>query len=611
MIKTIIFTLLSAFAISASAAELIFQNNVNLSDGELRDYLNLPDNFDNISPSSKRLIAQISKANVENAYRQSGYFNASVNYRDSMDTDSTLYFIYDIRESNRFRFKDILIVLPDEAKMLINTEALRAQNSKFYHFEDIEEDLAEILNVYKENGYLNAGGNQSIQVDPSMSIVNVTFNIQPGNQIRFKSLNINLMRGSEYNAGKKNLPGISSVEYIRTLWNKKEGEIITEDYYQSFKSKLVGTRIFKQVRLANDSATNSEITVTLIEKVPGSLKSSIFFDPLNGPGISSGISYKNFNGRFHQMGLSGRTMGWGTFGIYDNAYEVSLNYAHPLVLKQPLRFENDFTVLKEPITSEDYDQLFKISNEGSFSRRFSNLFSLKSAVDLSSRDVTYSPDVSQEKQDSLESSFNREDLKFESIFNFNWTNNITFPTRGYKARILIGNSGPFNMEERFSYAKIENKFYYPLAKFLHLAFAADYGRFFQEAATEIDSRIFYLGGFRSVRGYKSRTIKPTLDDNSGTQPNFIRTAFEFRIIPYRKRLQNFQLVPFFDWGRVWDTDPSYTPGKGSSLGLGFRYKWQILMLRVDFTLKQNFNQPFDFSEKWKLRRIDIDLSQAI
>jgi len=68
-------------------------------------------------------------------------------------------------------------------------------------------------------------------------------------------------------------------------------------------------------------------------------------------------------------------------------------------------------------------------------------------------------------------------------------------------------------------------------------------------------------------------------------------------------------VQFTDWARITDSNDAYETAQEMSMGLGLRYKWQFLTIRLDYALKTSFN---DFKlDRFKLSHLVFDLSQAI
>jgi len=179
-----------------------------------------------------------------------------------------------------------------------------------------------------------------------------------------------------------------------------------------------------------------------------------------------------------------------------------------------------------------------------------------------------------------------------------------------------------SLEHGFLYTDISSYLYFPFFKNLLSAFAFSYGNIFNKAA-EDDAQAFYQGGSRTLRGYAFRSVFPYMmrekydskNDSmiivkmGGLSPIYYRINEELRMIPPLNALRNFQLVQFTDWVHISDSDDSYKTAEEMSVGLGLRYKWQFLTIRLDYALKTTFT---DFKpDKFKFSHLVFDLSQAI
>lgn len=83
-----------------------------------------------------------------------------------------------------------------------------------------------------------------------------------------------------------------------------------------------------------------------------------------------------------------------------------------------------------------------------------------------------------------------------------------------------------------------------------------------------------LGGARSVRGYRENEV---VRDNGGLFSGELRIPLE-SVIPAAsswRRLGSFELAPFVDVGRAWDTRDTASESKSLlSAGFGLRWQWQ-------------------------------------
>jgi outer membrane protein assembly factor BamA len=214
-------------------------------------------------------------------------------------------------------------------------------------------------------------------------------------------------------------------------------------------------------------------------------------------------------------------------------------------------------------------------------------------------------------------------------FNLNFLNSLYLqaldnpinPSQGERLALTWGNGGPLFdngelalfEEARHNWLEAEAAGYLPVGRWLVLALRLDGGRFFGPGG--INSGRFYLGGPRSVRsrGWRSVCPQKTVDRKcleEGLEPAYVLGSAELRFQPFFKATSGFlgnlngiQVVPFTDYGNVWEVGKPVTEsGRGRAVGLGLRYGFLTLFnIRVDYA-----QDPEDAGQK----RWILDLAQA-
>jgi outer membrane protein assembly factor BamA len=226
-------------------------------------------------------------------------------------------------------------------------------------------------------------------------------------------------------------------------------------------------------------------------------------------------------------------------------------------------------------------------------------------------------------------------LERDLSLNFIQTAFLTFvnqpmdPTRGVRFAFTWGNGGPLQRHDVWRFAAYRHNwfetqtaqyYYLPSLSMIKVATRLDGGRFFGEGGS--NSQRFFLGGSRNVRSYLFQDLCPEKSsDGVCTGQNetlaYILASLELRLEPFwflrpqskLKHLIPLQVVPFTDFGKVWDvprgfflSEPggAWPPGQGYANGLGIRYPLLgIFNLRLDWTLQGSGPKIF-----W------LDLAQA-
>lgn len=166
---------------------------------------------------------------------------------------------------------------------------------------------------------------------------------------------------------------------------------------------------------------------------------------------------------------------------------------------------------------------------------------------------------------------------------YDGTDDLLDPTRGFR---LAGHLSPEISAKggSFAYARaqIDASAYYPVAGSTVLAGRVRFGSILgAEASSIAPSRRFYSGGGGSVRGYGYQDLGPRDFEND---PVGGKTLSEFSL-EARFRLKafggNFGLVPFFDGGSLTNSVMPDLGGWQFGAGLGVRYYSSFGPIRID------------------------------
>ena len=325
------------------------------------------------------------------------------------------------------------------------------------------------------------------------------------------------------------------------------------------------------------------------------------------------VKHKNFLGRFHE--------GSASILVAQNKQELTLGYANPLLfgtrfnfIPTAIRFDDHISFNHEktspPAYPDSIEERYEVINRGDLTFGLSKNIRFRATLDT--RFV-------QKNETRLFK------VKGETALAFDFTDDYFNPTKGLRFSPRLGAGANFtgnirNAEMKgnpYTYGELTSIGYLPLFGPFLTAGSVSYGRFFDKAM-EDDARIFYQGGSRTVRGYRFRSIYPSytsIDEdgeeviNTGLTPQYLRFNVELRINSPFEAIKNWQLVEFYDWTHVSDKNSGLYSGKSNAaFGLGLRYKWEFLTLRLDYTFKKDFSNWG--MESFSFQRINFDLSQA-
>ena len=625
---TVVSLLLFAKVAGCSPWKLNITGAKIYSEHFLIEQLDLPAEMNLISPERRNFIIKLAKGNLDDFYQSNGYFSANISLtvnEEVIDTVKVEIYLFEVYEGERYRFGDAVIEFTEGSDTLIVTDNLAVPKGGYYNPEQISNDQKEIRNIYQKNGYLHIAIEHLEYIDTTEKKVNVRYFVDPKNQVLMGNFRSRIFRSGFRQKQAEPEVGLSDTTWFNKLWRIPQNSIIDGQYYFSFRTKLFSTQLFSQIQLEDTLQENglSDITLTAYERVPGEARYGFSFEEIYGFGISLSSLHRNLFGSFHEIGIAAI--------LAENRQELSLNYANPLLfgtriswiptairLDEKIIFNHE--KLPTPVDPDVIEERWEVINRTSLTFGLSNYARSRNMFDFRFSKI--------QGEDFFK-------VKAETGLTFDFTDNSYDPIMGFRLVPNLGIGGELknesfdeyegiekitkfwkiNMEHIYTYVDASAFAYVPLFRNLLSAFAFSYGNVFRKASST-DAEVFYQGGGRTLRGYRFRSVFPYKADPegsttplSGTSPRYYRINEELRIIPPWKTLRSFQLVQFIDWARISDSDESFNTAQEMSLGLGLRYKWQFLTIRLDYALKTEFD---DFKpDKFNFSHFVFDLSQAI
>jgi len=527
---------------------------------------------------------------------------------------------------------------PQEAPqpaLVIDPGDLRAKVGEPYEEDLIFQDRRLVLQRYGNSGYVRAKVDDKVTVKGGSGTVKVDYMVEPSYPVVFDTLIIRNRRAEPADS----LMGITRDNLLRRLVKYDKGDTMRISRNDRLIEKLQYTGAYNFVRLRDSLLTNSGNASALIlhteERIPGNFRTSTFYETYSGFGVSADARHGNFAGTLNEV-----RGGASLASLRQSAY---VGYGSPLTLGFLIRFDNDFSInwyqdqaIHKASGAVDAEGLFggdfRAINSARLTWPHSYWLRLVGNAELESKSRMLS-------RESRERSLN---LNFIQTALVSFLNQALDPTRGVRVAPTWGNGGPFieNGEVRLTryrhnWLEIKSGFYYyyPPLKQVKLAARFDGGRFFGQGGTNSDR--FFLGGGRSVRSYGFQGLCPETETDTLVNREvcstknqtlaYFLTSYEMRIAPFgftyvspRGPLKHFiplEMVPFYDFGKVWDVEDGFAfadgsgnahqpKGQGVAWGLGFRYP--ILGI-FNFRLDLAYGRPG--GSRWPDAWV-IDLAQA-
>jgi len=550
------------------------------------------------------------------AYHDEGYFDARAEV-DPPAVDSAGVVIgkviqVRIFEGPRYRFGIVDIHLPPGRFPVYTSSNLRCRIAKPFDKSFIYSDHRDLLKFYGDAGFLKAQAAESLFYDTTDKLVNVAFHVDPKQALVFDTLTLRVEREGD-TTGRQT--GKTSEKLLRSLFTLHRGDTLTLQDINTFERKLKSTRAYNFVRIRDsllpDAQGRSALVLNAEEKIPGEMEASGFWENLYGLGGSLDWSQANMGGHLQE--------GHTTVSLAQRKQSLFLGYGAPLLFGTSVRFDNDFLVdwYQDASLVQDrgwFHGNFDISNQSKLSRQFLPWLRVVSGTELIG--ASTASDSARERDFNLD--------YVNSVF-MDQTDDPVNPTQGVRVGLTWGNGGPVFehggvtiLDNRANWLEANDAAYIPFGHWLVTALRLDGGRFFGHGG--INSERFYLGGPRSIRSADWHHICPEYLNgicNDDIEPAYFLGSVELRFQPFQPswispdgkwaQIIGLQIVPFFDYGNIWEVGHSLTPtGQGRAVGLGLRYVFLSLFnIRIDYAFDPRDN-PRDVSDQ----RLILDLSQA-
>jgi outer membrane protein assembly factor BamA len=534
---------------------------------------------------------------IREGYREQGYFDAEDSVvpvfadsgRAAREYAPPVRIEVRVSEGVRYRFGTVRADLPPAPFPRFDTTVLASRPGRVFNKSYLFRDRREILKFCGNAGFLKATAAESLFYDFDRKAVDVVFKVKPGPALVFDTLMLRIVREGDTTG----LSGKTRPSVLRGLFPTGRGDTLSLRDINTFERKLRSTRAFNFVRLRDSAGpaagANSAVLLYAEEKVPGEMEIAGYWETQYGFGTDLAWSHANFAGRLQEARLG--------LTLAQRKQSVLAGYSAPLLFGTSVRFDNDVVAnwyqdSRLQRSAGWFEGDFDVSNQSRVSRPLAPWARVVSAAELYAKSEKLT-DTTRRARD-----FNLNFLN--SVYLQNLDNPIN-PSMGERLAFTWGNGGPLydNGEvalfqaTRHNWLEVETAAYLPVGRWLVVAMRLDGGRFYGQGG--INSGRFYLGGPRSVRSRDWRSVCPRkLGDKcleEGVEPAYVLGSAELRLQPFFKATSGFmghlagvQIVPFADYGNVWEVGKSVTEaGRGRAVGLGARYGFLTLFnVRVDY-----------------------------
>ena len=535
--------------------------------------------------SKATLSADLEK--IKSFYMDRGYLNFKILSTNVSITPNKkrLAITIDVEEGNKYTFSDVSIsgeiteFKESELKKLISV-----RKNDTFSAKDISKSSENITNYLGNFGYAFANVNPISNIDEINKKVSYDFFINTGNKVYVR--NINFIGNTR-----------TKDKVLRREMRQFESSWYDESKVERSKFRLTRLRYFSAVDVETASVPGNtdqvDLNVNVTERNTGRIMVGAGVSSAEGLLGSFNVSQANFAG-------SGNTVALGiSTGRINRTY--SLSYTDPYFTEdgvsrgfQVYRRERNTAKLRGIGTYNTYSYGAGVNFGIPLTEK--DVLNIGTTLDftdleLTSRSPTLYKDYCNKASSAGEVDCGADSFAFDLGLVTDTRDNVLIPTKGMMTRYTATVTAPV-LDLQYYKLKAETEYYKPLDsnnKFTlklrgQLGYADDYGGeqypFFKN---------FWMGGVRSVRGYRTSSIGPKYFNTSvnrwfttGGTRSVLGSAELYFPVPGLKKNESFRMSTFFDAGGVFSDDESLTSAE--------RYKQGELRYSVGMGLQ--WNSPF-------------------
>ncbi len=535
---------------------------------------------------------------IQAVYYDNGYVNVAVDKPSiSLSADKRFIFItlritegeqYDI---GKLGFSGDLLF--PEAELAAK---MTAKDGETFNRSKLGTDIQTLTDLYYDKGYAYANISPLTQIHPDDKKLDLTFDIQKGNQVYVERIEIT---GNTKTRDK----------VIRRELRIAEGELFSGTALRRSKERVTALGFFETVEVTHkpgSSDTRVVVSVEVAEKPTGTFQLGFGFSNVESFILTGQISQNNFLGWGWTVSAS---VQWS--GLRNLA---QLSFFDPYFLDTNFIFSIDAYIIETA-----YDQFIRASQGGTLNLGY-HLF----------EDVMANVGYTYERV-RVEASGGAGSVLLADRFRSGTTSalrtsatwdrrdNRLFPTAGFMhfasveaAPAFLG--GSFQFMRYTAYSRL----YFPLPLGMVFKTNATVG-YIQPLSSDSPlpvSELYYLGGIQTLRGFRLRTVSPTVLVATDSRPDASTAPFD--VGGNKQVIFNLELefpliagagvrgVVFYDAGNAYAPnerffqdrqDPNVILGMFHSVGFGFRWFSPIGPLRFEWGIpltKRPRDEPINF-----------------
>ena len=496
--------------------------------------------------SKQKLTADTEK--LRSFYLDRGFINFNIESAQVSITPDrqNVYITLNITEGKRYRVRDIKL----QGDLIVNEEELFERitvvHGEYFSRLHVAETISKVNERLGDEGYGFANVRAEPIIDDDSDQVDVVFYIDPGNRVYIRRINFTGNNRTQDQVLRREMRQLEST-WFSTRSIKRSNE------------RLQRLGFFSNVKINTPSVPGTDdqvdIEVHVVESNSGNLSLGASYSAEQGIALKGDISQDNI------LGTGNRVV--ASYSSTDTARNIDLSLIDPYWTHSGISRNLIFRWHTTDATASNTSSYDRIQRGGSikFGIPVTEYKKLDFGADLDHTNIVTGTNVSSEVEaltDKTQGGFTT--LKLSSGWSTDTRDSLLLPSMGAYTR-LYGNVSVSDIG--LSYYKIGLKYqqFSPLPfNFIFTSNSEfEYGNGFGSTKELPLFENFFVGGIRTVRGFKANTLGPrdSLDKALGGNLKLINSAQVIVPLSKKKGLERVRLTAFLDSGNVYGSNEDF------------------------------------------------------
>ena len=479
-------------------------------------------------------------------YLDRGYLNFAIDSSQVTITPDKkdIYITINITEGELYKVSEVKLggdLTLSENELL---ELILIKAGELFSRKKVTETTQKISDRLGEKGYSFANVNSIPDIDKEDKTVSITFFVDPGKRVYVRRIN--------FSGNTK-----TKDEVLRREMRQQEGAWISTTLVERGKLRLQRTGFFKDVNVETPMVpgTSDQVDVNYaVEEAPGGqFGIGLGFSQSSGLILTTSLSQDNFLG-------SGKKVSFA-FNNSEINSRYSIGYLNPYyTIDGVSRGFNMFYKETDAFDANlaEYDTK-DVGADVIFGIPISEINSIDTSLQYKKTDISLGGTASTQVRDFVTLNGTEYDIISWNIgFSYDTRNKAILPDKGTYHRISSEVVIPAGSDVEYFKVNYETKWFKDVYEDYILTLGADvgYGDAYGDTTELPFFENFYVGGPRSVRGYKENTIGPrdTSGRPLGGSTKIVGNAEVILPFPFLRDFKQVRVTGFLDAGNVYGPD---------------------------------------------------------